>query len=69
MKRKQTKTIATAEKESDNRAQAAINYCRAKIKRCCGPQTGKQWCESYGCGTLQEIIDILTGKEPEKGKR
>lgn len=32
------------------------------INGCCGDQAGKQFCESFGCGTLKSLLETAEGK-------
>lgn len=36
-----------------------ISEYRAAVKRCCGEKAGKQFCETFGCGNVQELLRII----------
>jgi hypothetical protein len=49
------------EKELQNRVDTVKMYLRDLISECCDESAGEIMCDSYGCSTLQKILDRLEG--------
>lgn len=46
-----------------NERLAAIERMQVSVSNCCGEKVGEKFCESFGCGSLNEIMKILGDSE------
>lgn len=44
----------------------AIEHMQVSVSKCCGEKAGDQFCESFGCATLNKIRKILGDSEVDE---